>query len=56
MRRVGEPLASAGARLSLHPRKPFTVDIGWKHERRSALNSLGSYGVGIATVGFRFAF
>lgn len=51
-----ERVHSAGARLSLHPRKPFTVDIGWKHERRSVLNSLGSYGVGIATVGFRFAF
>ncbi len=51
-----ERVRSVGAKLSLHPRKLVTVDVGWRHERRSSLTTLGSYAAGIATVGFRFAF
>jgi hypothetical protein len=51
-----ERVRSTGARLSLHPRKSFTVDVGLRHERRTALASLGSFGAAIATLGFRFGF
>ncbi len=51
-----ERVRSVGAKLSLHPRKPLTVDLGLRHERRSSLTTLGSYGAAIASVGFRFAF
>jgi hypothetical protein len=51
-----ERVRSVGGRLALHPRKPITVDIGLRHERRSSLTSLGSYTAGIASVGFRYAF
>ena len=51
-----ERVRSVGARLSLHPRKPLTVDLGVRHERRSSLTTLGNYGASIASVGFRFAF
>lgn len=51
-----ERVRSVGTKLSLHPRKPLTVDVGWRHERRSSLTTLGSYSAGIATVGVRYAF
>lgn len=51
-----ERVRSVGAKLSMHPRKLLTVDLGWRHERRSSLTTLGSYGAGIASVGFRYAF
>ncbi len=51
-----ERVRSLGTKLSLHPRKMLSVDIGWRHERRSSLTTLGSYGASIATVGLRLAF
>jgi len=51
-----ERVRSLGTRLSLHPTKPMTIDVGWRHERRSSLTTLGSYGASIASVGFRYAF
>ena len=51
-----ERVRSLAGKLSLQPRKQLTVDLGWRHERRSSLTRLGSYGADAASVGVRFAF
>lgn len=51
-----ERIRGTGARLSLQPRKQMTIDVGWRHERRTPLNTLSSYSASIASVGLKFAF
>jgi hypothetical protein len=51
-----ERVRSLGSKLSLQPRKQLTVDLGWRHERRSSLTRLGGYGADAASVGVRFTF
>jgi len=51
-----ERIRSVGARLSMQPRKQLTIDVGWRHEQRTSLTSLGNYGASMASVGLKFAF